>query len=169
MKIQYKNNIEEAVDANFRFLEKTEVTKKSKKSERSWGLFISLLCYFALPYSPLVAFPIALCLYITLLIAHFLLYDRLVKRSLREQLMEAGITNDTLNEYEFNEEGVIFKQGGMEIKFLWETITDVKENENDFELISGKNGICVIWHRIFSSAEEINKWISFAKEKSAQG
>lgn len=167
MKIKFESTIDESVDAHFRSMELSKIAKKWK-----WdGLIIAPILfagfYFCLPDT--IAIKLIFATGSSMLFIAFYLggYKKFTKKRIKKLLIENFGTDKPLPcEYEFEEEGLIFRRMGTDIKFQWSKVTKINETDKDFELIIGKTGIAVMPKRIFENEQQKNDWIAFAKGKT---
>ena len=166
MKIQYKSTIDEAVDAQMRLLKTSGVAKRWKLQGLFWTPILFFGFYFGIPDEKNVKLIFAFFVSITFIVIYFATYKKSLKKKIRKFLIEQlGTEEPVHSEYEFTEGNLIFRKLGNEIRFKWDKVEKIIENENDIEVRIANGGIAVIPNRIFSEAEQRNEWLNFIKNK----
>jgi len=168
MKITFEGTIDEAVDAQIRLFEKT-------KSARAWKLqglvFVPLIFVAVFLTSPedSTAFKLfyATGLAVFFMPIYLIIYNRSLKRRTKKLILEFfGTDLKALTEYEFDDVGIVFRRAGTEIRFNWDKITEINENDNDLEFFAGDGGLVLIPKRAFANDEQKDECLRFAREKT---
>ncbi len=166
MKIQYESTIDEAVDSQIRLLKSSGVAKRLKLQGLIWAPLLFTGFYLGIPDEKNVKLFFAFFVSILFILVYFATYKKSTNKRIRKFLIEQLGTEDPVSsEYEFTEEHLIFRKLGTEIRFEWNSVEKLIENENDIEIRISKGGIAVIPNRIFSEIEPKDKWLNFIKSK----
>lgn len=167
MKIKFESTIDEAVDVQLRLI---ELSKTAKKWKWEGLLFVPIIFagfYFCLPNTIAIKLILSMVSSLLFIVIYLGSYKKLTRTRIKKLLIENFGTDKPLPcEYEFEEEGLIFRRMGTDLKFQWCKVTKINETEKDLELIIGKTGIAVIPKRIFENEQQKNEWVAFAKEKT---
>ena len=167
MKIQYKSTIDEAVDTQIRLLNTSDVAKSWKLKGFIWAPILFFGFYFGIPDEQNIKLIFASIVSIVFIIIYIPIYKNTVKKRIRKLIVEQlGTDKPVQCEYEFSEESIIFRRIGTEIRFKWDNVQKIIENDKDIEFRISNGGIAVIPNRIFSSAEQKVEWLNFAKRKA---
>ncbi len=167
MKIQYESTVDEKVDVQMRFLGTSKTAKKWKLQELIWAPLLFIGFYLGIPDEQNIKLIFAFLSSIIFIIIYLCSYKGIIKRRTKKLIIEQlGTDKPIPSEYEFNEEGLIFRQMGTEIKFNWNSVKEINENDKDIEFIIDRGGIAIIPNRIFSTVDQKEEWLKFAKSKT---
>ena len=157
MIIHYESTIDEAVDTQIRLLKTSGVAKQWKLQGLIWAPILFFGFYFGIPDEKNIKLFFAFFVSILFLVIYFAIYKKSLKKKIRKFLIEQLGTDEPIpSEFEFTEENLIFRRLGTEIRFEWDKIEELIENDNDIEVRIAKGGIAVIPNRIFSGTEQRN-------------
>ena len=166
MKIKYESTIDEAIDAQLRMLELSKTAKKWKWEGLIFAPILFVGVYFAIPEEKTVKLIFAAMAGIMFVILYLGSYKKTLRKRMRKLFVEKlGTDKPVPSEYEFDEDGLIFRKLGTEIKFRWETVKEINENEKVLEFIVDSGGIAMIPKRIFENNQQKDEWLMYAKEK----
>lgn len=163
MKISYESSLEEAVNSHIRLWELSKTARQWKRQGLILIPFLFLLVNWFL-YDSFVEKTVFTILGCAVFIPLYLFFHRriLLKR-IRKMLVEyLGSDQPVSCQYEFNDEGLVFRRQGTEVKFEWSAIQSVNLVESGIEiLVKNNGGIAILPRRIFSE-EEMQVWYDFA-------
>ncbi len=164
MKIAYQSTIEEATETAFRMAERVGGLRRWMCSGLVWAPFIFIILF--LLRDELVAKLVLGGISTVLFVVYGLLnYKNELRKRIRKTLIRAlGTDKPLLSEYELDDNGLIFRKLGQELRFAWDNIASIKESETSIEVIMAPSGIAMIPTRIFSSPEQQRIWMSFIQE-----
>jgi len=166
MKIAYESTLEEAVASHVRLWELSPLARRWKLQ----GILLVPFLVFTIHlimyegWMERIVFTVLGC---AILIPFYLYYyKKAVVSRTRKMLTEYIGTNEPVPcEYEFNEEGLVFRRQGTEVKFQWSAIGTVSIVERGIEvLVANHGGIAVLPRRIFKG-NEMNEWFEFASSR----
>ncbi len=173
MKIQYESTIDETVEAEMRLIGRSKIARKWEREGWVMGalILVLLLFYFCLclcfgipAEKPIIIISLAVLAAIAI---YQVLYKNIVKRRVRSFLIEQLGTDKPLpSEFEFDEEGLVFRRMGTETKFSWNIIKEINEGNKYIEFITDRGGIALIPNRIFTTTDQKEEWLKFAKDKT---
>ena len=167
MKIQYESTIEEAVEAQFRLLKTSKVAKKWMLQGLIWAPLLFFGFYFGIPDEKNIKLIFASIAGIVFIIIYLSNYEKNIQKRIRKVLVEQiGHDEPVQSEYEFSQDALIFRKLGTEIRFVWDSVQEIVENDEDIEFKIAKGGIAVIPKRIFTSIEQKEEWLRFARNKA---
>lgn len=167
LKIQYESTIDEAVDVQMRLLRTSKTAKKWKMQGLIWAPLLFIGFYLGIPDEQNIKLIFASLTSIIFVIIYFGSYKNTMRRRSKKLVIEQlGTDKPVPSEYEFNEEGLIFRQMGTEIKFNWNSVKEINENDKDIEFIIGRGRIAIIRNRIFTTVDQKEEWLKFAKSKT---
>lgn len=167
MKIQYRSTIDEAVDSQIRLLKTSGVARQWWIKGFLWVPILFFGFYFGIPDEGSVKIASGCFASIIFIILYLATHRKTIAKRLRKFTIEQlGTKEPVQSEYEFREDVLIFRKLGTEIRFRWENVQKVIENDKDVELRIAEGGIAVIPYRIFKNSEQKEKWIEFIKTKT---
>lgn len=166
MRISYEATLDEAVQSNMRLWELSALARRWKLQGLiavpflflaiNWVLYDSWMerVVFAILGS---AFFIPLYLYS---------YKRTLRKRTRKMLAQfLGTDQPVPCEYQFDEDGLVFRRQGTETKFQWSSVASVNMVEQGIEVLMKNNaGIAVLPLRIFRG-DEMKEWYEFASSR----
>lgn len=162
MKKTYESTIDEAVGAYFRIAEMAGAVRKQLWYGFFWVLIIPPVVYamFEQPYYPRLAMPIVFAVVLTGV--HLLTYRDQFRKHIRKSLVKTlGTDQPTPSEYEIDEDGLVFRKMGQEIRFSWGNVTEVIKTTDSIEVHMRPSGIAILPKRIFESGQELQDWLTF--------
>jgi hypothetical protein len=166
MKIQCESTIDEAVDAQIRLLKTSKVFKKFRLYEFIWVPILFIGFYFGIPDERNIKLIFAFIASISFIIIHLATHKKTLKKRIQKLIVEQlGTDKPVQCEYEFSQDALIFRKLGTEIRFNWDSVKEIIENEEDIEFRIDKGGIAIIPNRIFISAHQKEEWLKFARSK----
>ncbi len=167
MKIEYESTIDEAVEAQFRLLKKSKVAKKWRLQGFIWAPILFFGFYFGIPDEKNIKLLFASIASIAFIIIYLSIYEKTIQKTIRKVIVEQiGNDEPVQSEYEFNQDALIFRKLGTEIRFIWDSVQEIIENDEDIEFKIAKGGIAVIPNRIFNSKDQKEEWLRFARNKA---
>lgn len=167
MKIQFESTIDEAVDVNLRGIKLLRTARRSFWEGLICALVLFAGFFFFLPDTLLVKLIFAVMAGVLFIVLYLFSYKKILKSRIKKLLIEQfGTDKPVPCEYEFDDEGLVFRRLGTTIKFQWNKATEINENAREVEIIFGKSGISVLPNRIFKDEREKDEWLGFAKKKS---
>ena len=167
MKIQFESTIDEVVDAQIRLFKKSKSAKRWKLQGLILAPLLFIGFYFGIPDEQNIKLIFAFLASIIFIAIYLGTYKKTIKKRTKKLIIEQlGTDNPIPSEYEFNEEALIFRKMGTEIKINWNSIKKINENDKDIEFLIDKGDIAIIPNRIFASAKQKEKWLKFAKSKT---
>lgn len=167
MKIQYYSSIDEEIDAQMRLLGTLRTTKKWKLHGFILVPLVFIGFYFTIPDEESVKLIFASLGSMIFAMIYFGSYIIMIKRRAKKLAIEQLDSDKPVpSEYELNEEGVILRRMGTEIKFDWNNVKRINETDKYIEFIMDKGGMAIIPNRIFIHANQREEWLKFARSKS---
>jgi hypothetical protein len=164
MKIAYESTIEEATNATFRMVELSGGVRKHMWIGMAVAPFIFIVLFFLVdePVARLILCGVSTALFV----AYWLLnHKNEFRKRIRKMLIRALGTDKPLpSEYELDDNGLIFRKVGQEVRFSWDNAATLNETEDVIEVVMAPMGIAQIPKRIFSSADELQAWMTFIQE-----
>ena len=150
MKIQYEVDIEDLVDSQLQLYNATRVARRRKVRGYFYSLFPGAFMFLIAPETLFVRL-----IWAASAMAAYVLFIRLVvhryeKWHFRRVIREAHGNIDKVEcEAEFEEERLSCRLGKVEIRFKWDDVTNLVNNETNFELWIGKTGLVHIRRKFF--------------------
>ena len=167
MRIQYESTIAEAADAQIRLFEKAKTAKKWKLQGLIIAPFVSVLTYYIIPDEQNVKLCFAVFAGITFIIVYFVGHKKSIRKRTEKLLSEhLGSDQPYPVEYELDEESLIFRRMGTELRFDWNGVKEINEGDKDIEFVIDKGGIAIIPNRAFANPQERQEWLDFVKNKT---
>ena len=167
MKIKYESTIDEAVVTQLRLIELSKTLRKIKWEGLFFIPIIFIAVYFIISGKMVEKLTCAVFASIIFIPIYIALYKLTIKKRIRKLLIESfGTDKPVPSEYEFVEDGLIFRKLGVDIKFEWNKVTEINEDEKMLEFIIGKKGLALIPKRIFENEQQKNEWLNYAKQKT---
>jgi hypothetical protein len=164
MKIEYKSTIDEATDTSFRLVELLGTVRKQMWYGLAMAPIIFVAIFLLIDDLPgkLIVGGAASVLWVPY---HLSNNKSQIKKRIRKSLIKAMGTSEPLScEYELDENGLVFRKLGQELRFSWFNVMKMNESDNAIEVIMQPMGIAIIPKRIFGGPDEIKKWIQFIEE-----
>ncbi len=160
VKTEYRETIDESVDAHVRLGERASAVRALK-----WqGLILSgfLVVIVLLIPNPwigkIIVGGLAAGLFFT---NHRLTYKWRYRRRIRRAIVKAlGTTQPVSCEYEIDESGIAFRRLGQEIRFSWSVVQDVVYTDRYIEIGFAPTGVTLIPKSIFDGTE-LAEWTEF--------
>lgn len=167
MKIKYESTIDEAVTAQLRFISLSKTLRRTKWGGLLYVPIIFILVYFIISGEMVEKITSAVLTSVLFILIYLALYKQAIKKKTRKLLIESfGTDKPVPSEYEFVEDGLIFRKLGTEIKFQWNKVKEINENEKMVEFIIENNGLALIPKRIFENEQQKNEWLNYAKQRT---
>ena len=167
MVIQFDSTIDEAVDVEIRLARQSNSFRRWKRAGFIWAPLLFLGFYFGVPDTPTAKLVFATLASLAFILIYPRSYDRILRRRIRKYLVEQLGTDKPIPcEYEFSEEGLTFRKMGVEIKLQWNTVKQINENDEDIEILTHTGGIAVLRNRIFSSPNQKDEWLKYARDRA---
>ena len=167
MKIQYEATIGEAADVEMRHFGKRQSLWQWQSKGLLYGALLCVFFYCVLPYDHDRKLPAAAVGGITFAVIYIGTYRKRIRKRI-EKILSAKMDSDQpfSVEYEFNEEALIVRRMGNEIRFAWDNVKEINEADKDVEFVIDGGGLTVLPYRAFANAEERQEWLDFAKNKT---
>ncbi|MBD3369443.1 hypothetical protein GF402_03660 [Candidatus Fermentibacteria bacterium] len=168
MKLEYEATIDEAVAAHLRLMELSKTVRRLRRLGLLFVPLTFLLLYLTLPgeESAKLVFSIVAALVVAPLYLFFC--SRFVRWNTRRLLVESLGTDEPVpSEYEFTEEGLVFRQMGTEIRFRWDRVIEVNERRDVLEFITENKGLALMPKRIFRDEGQMEEWLEFARRRAS--
>lgn len=165
MKKIYESTIDEAVNVSFRIAEMAGTVQKQLWYGFIWILVVPPMVYllFDRPYYPRLAMPIVFA--VVLIAIHLLTYRDQIRKRIRKILVKAlGTDQPVRSEYEIDEDGLVFRKMGQEVRFSWTNVTDIIKTTDSIQVLMKPTGIAIIPKRIFESPQELQDWIAYIED-----
>jgi len=167
MKIAYESTIEEATDATFHMAELCGSVRKQMWVGLTMAPFVFILIFILID-EPVARFLLGGMSTALFVVYHLLNYRNQFHKRIRKILIKALGTDKPLpSEYELDDNQLIFRKVGQELRFSWDNVATLNEAEDVIEVIMVPMGIARIPKRIFSSAEELRTWMLFIQGRMA--
>ena len=168
MKISYESTIDEAVEANYRLAEMVGAVRRMMWIGLAFSpvpLVVSFILFEHLA-AKLIVGGVAMAV---LVLFHLLTYKRNCRRGIRKTLVKARGTDQPIpTEFELDEECLIFRQLGTEVRFSWQNVKNVTETPRSIELVMEPTGIAMIPKRVFDNPETIREWLRFITQHAGR-
>ena len=152
VRIAYESTIDEATESAVRMTELVGTIRMWRWIGLVWTPFLFILLFLLLDelVAKLVLGTVASVLFAVYWLSN---YKNILRKRLRKVLIKARGTDKPIpSEYELVEDGLVFRQLGVELRFSWANAASVRETENSIEILMVPTGIAAIPTRIFSSA-----------------
>lgn len=167
MKIKFESTIDEAIAVQLRLLELSKTARRWKWQGLIFAPLLFLGFYCGIPDEKRVKIVFAAISSVIFISGYLGTYKGILKRRAKKLLIEnLGTDKPVTSEYEFNEDGLIFRRLGTEIKFNWNKVREINENDKVLEFIIDNGGIAIIPKRIFENDQQKNEWVRYAQEKT---
>jgi len=152
MKIKYESTIEEAIEAHLRLMALSKTLRKMKWEGLLFVPIIFIAVYFIFPGKVVFKISYAILTSAIFIPLYLSSYKRTIKKRIRKLLIESlGTDKPVPAEFEFTDDGLIFRRLGAEVKFRWNTPWEINEDEKILEFIFENKSIAVIPKRIFEN------------------
>lgn len=167
MKIAYRAEINDLAEAQLRLFNRSKVARRNKYF-LLYGVPLFLVVILTIgSENPLVGLASALVVAIPFFILVIVFYPKLLARRQRNYLREAlGERDAVAIEVEFDSEGFKVRQEGTEISINWTEVTEVVENNQDFEIRVAKRGLGVIRRKNFDSPERYQECLELVRQRA---
>ena len=166
MRIESESTIDEAVECQMRLFERTSVAKSQMRLALILALLMFLAFYFGIPDEQSVKLAFASVASVGFVIVFWVIRKPFVRWQIRRVLVEQrGTDKPVFDEIIFDEEGISYRQLGIEIRMSWAIISKIEEDENYIEISAGKRGLVLISQNDFPTTSEKEEWLQFAKSK----
>lgn len=167
MRIEYEATIDEAVAAHLRLMALSKTARGIKRLGLLFGPLIFVLLYLTLPGDALGRLVFSIVAAVVFVPLYLLFCKVFLRWNTRRLLVESlGTDQPVPSEYEFTEDGLIFRQLGTEIRFRWNSVAEVNEREEALELITASKGLALIPKRIFEDEKQLKEWLDFARRRA---
>jgi len=167
MKIKYDSTIDEAVNVQLRSCELSKTARKWKWEGLIFAPLLFVGFYFGFPEEKTVKLVYATMASILFIVLYLCRYKKTLRKKIRKLVLEKlGTDKPIPSEFEFNEDGLIFRQSGTEIQLQWNTVKKISEDDKVLEFIINNGGIAIIPKRIFENEQQKNEWLTYAKQRT---
>ncbi len=165
MKKNYDSTIDEAVYAHFRLAGLAGTISQYKWYGLVWTPVIFIAMYSILPSTQLVRVVSASLISLAFVLLHLSTYKIGLRKRIRKMLVKAmGTDKPVPCEYEMDEDGLVFRKMGQEMKFSWTRVTVLIDTVDSIEVIMDPTAIAIIPKRIFTEPAELQEWIAFIED-----
>lgn len=167
MKIKYESTINEAIDAQLRILELSKTAKKWKWEGLMFAPLLFVGFYFGIPEEKTVKLVFATIASIIFIALYLGTYKKTLRKRARKLIIEnLGTDKPVPSEWEFDEDGLIFRKLGTEIKFQWNRVKKISEDDKVLEFIIDNGGIAIIPKRIFEDEQQKKRVVDLCERKN---
>lgn len=165
MKKIYESTIDEAVYSHFRLAGLTGTVSQYKWYGLIWAPVLFIVMYSILPSSQLLRVASASLIALVFILLHLATYKIGLRKRIRKVLVKTlGTDQPVPSEYEIDENGLVFRKMGQELKFSWTSVTVLIDTVDSIEVIMEPTGIAIIPKRIFTEPAELQEWIAFIED-----
>ncbi|MBA4388555.1 MAG: hypothetical protein C0404_11275 [Verrucomicrobia bacterium] len=159
-KQSYEATIEEAVQTSFRLAE-IDGSIRKRVSIRIALIAALSLTSCMLPSHILAGIVMGSVLAIVLVGLLLSSHKQDARKRLRRELVkQLGTDQPIISEFELNEEGIAFRQRGIEARFNWESVREITESPDSIELIMHPAAVLIVPKRILGK-DEPAEWLDF--------
>ena len=167
MLIRFESTIDEAVDVQIRLVRQSDYFRRTKRRGYFWAPVLFLGGYFAIPETWSIKLVVATLASVTFILIYPRIYDKTLRKRTRNYLAEQLGTDEPIPcEFEFTKEALTFRMTGNEIKFQWSTVKEINDNGDDIEIVTHTGGMAVLRNRFFSSPNQKDEWLKYARDKT---
>ena len=169
MKIQYDETIDEAVATQLYLLKKSNFMKSVRWRIAIYSALLLVSLYFVVlkGYSSWFPAVVGFIAGLIFLLIHIARTSKRIGKNIRKLLIKTHGSDEPIpSEYELSEDYLIFRRADHDVRFKWEYVEKLFENDNDLVIHLAKSGIAVIPKRIFASNDQIDSWLNFISDKT---
>ena len=131
MRIESESTIDEAVECQMRLFERTSVAKSQMRLALILALLMFLAFYFGIPDEQSVKLAFASAAFVGVVVVSWAIRKPVIRWQIRRVLVEQrGTDKPVFGEIGFDEEGVSWRELGIEMRLSWAIISKIEEDEN---------------------------------------